>query len=459
MRVSRSVQLLAVMLATCAVPVRAQDSTPRGFLFGAGGNDVNSRNSLSLSLDMSASSISDSGVATQAPVGNADFLVDGFTSQWLGTADYARSRRRTQLQASAVTSFRYSSSLGRVSPISDSGNLSWAIRLPWRSVLRLGSGVAYAPAYLYELFPVGSSADAAQTITANPDYRILQANSSTYAGRASFNVGAVTTPHVSASVGFARTEFAQDVVTQPNLSTTEARVQFTDPVSSSTGWSIEYAHSTATYGIDGVTDEDRISASVEYSYAVSRSRRLRFRLNVGPGILHMPASSVFASLSSLELPPDQSATGQNIRISQLETDASVEGDFGRRVHGSINYRRGVEYVALLSEPVSENAVYFEVGGLITRRIDWLTSAGYATGATVLNVSAEGLTTNTEEVRMRYALSRSVAVYAEYLHYSYDFKDQIGIAPGLPNVFNRNEIRFGGMLIVRPIHTSSRGRGR
>src|SRR5262245_35811918 len=253
-RVTYSIRLAIAAAVSLAVPVCAQDNgAPRGFLFGTGGSDVNSRNSLSIFLDMSGSAVSDPGPAAQSPIGDADFLVRGFTSQGTASADYARSRSRTQFAANGSTSFRYFSSQDRLSPVSHSGNVNWALRLPRRSVLRLSSGLAYAPTYLYELFPTGSAPDATETISVNPDYQIHATKSYSYAAKATVRIGAVKSPHLTASVEHGQTEFEQGFITQPNLSTSSARVQVADSISPSAAWSVEYEHSTATYGVTGVT--------------------------------------------------------------------------------------------------------------------------------------------------------------------------------------------------------------
>lgn len=459
MRATRSIQFALVAVAAVSVSVRGQEiAAPRGFLFATGGDDVTSRSSLTLFLDASASAVSDAGLAKQSPIGDADFLVSGLTSQWMGTADYTRARRRTLLVASGRTSYRYLSNLNRVSPISHSGDVGWGLRLPRQSILQLSTGAAYAPSYFYELFPTASPSDEI-TIPANPDYRILQTNSYSYAAKATARIGAANSPHVIASAERGRTKFDRGFLTRPDLSTSQLRLQLTDPVTPDTAWSVEYQRSTGTYGVDGVTREDRISGTVEYSYALSRTHRVRFHLNAGPGILHVPTSTVFASLPSLAPPDKQPESRGTMQIFKLESDAMIDADLGRRLRGTFNHRRGAEYLALLTKPVFASAVHGEVSGLITRRVEWAAGAGYAKGTSALNPTGEGLRATTTLFRTRYALSRSLATYAEYLHYSFDLRDQTELAPDLPHVFTRHEIRFGGMFIVRPIHRAPKGTNR
>jgi len=78
------------------------------------------------------------------------------------------------------------------------------------------------------------------------------------------------------------------------------------------------------------------------------------------------------------------------------------------------------------------------------------AAGHATGASAINRSTQNLDTSTGEVRIRYALKRSFALYSEYLYYYYDLRGQARLAPGLQSVCEQHRIRVGFMLFVEPL---------
>ena len=92
----------------------------------------------------------------------------------------------------------------------------------------------------------------------------------------------------------------------------------------------------------------------------------------------------------------------------------------------------------------------QLTGLITRRIDLSAVGGYATGASAVYFSTQDLETRTFDVRVRYALKRSFALYTEYLYYYYDLRGQVGLAPGQPSVFGEHGVRVGFMLFVEPL---------
>ncbi len=80
----------------------------------------------------------------------------------------------------------------------------------------------------------------------------------------------------------------------------------------------------------------------------------------------------------------------------------------------VSYQRGVEYIAVLREPVFRDVARLEMTGLLGRRVDVSASAGYFVGQSALSMNSEHFDTYTGTARARYSVSRSLAVYAEYL---------------------------------------------
>ena len=119
------------------------------------------------------------------------------------------------------------------------------------------------------------------------------------------------------------------------------------------------------------------------------------------------------------------------------------------------YRREVEYLAVFREPVFSDGARVELTGLISRRLDLSALAGYATAASALVAAtpsngSRNLETYTGEVKLRYALKRSFALYTEYLYYHYDLRGQAFLAPDLPSVFEQHGARVGFMLFLEAL---------
>ncbi len=105
------------------------------------------------------------------------------------------------------------------------------------------------------------------------------------------------------------------------------------------------------------------------------------------------------------------------------------------------------YVAALGEPVFTDGASVGVEGFITYRLNLSASAGYSNGKSALRRDARNFDTYTGDVRLRYAWTRGLGVFAEYLYYFYDFRRSPQIAPGFPRMLERNGVRVGLVLWV------------
>jgi hypothetical protein len=131
----------------------------------------------------------------------------------------------------------------------------------------------------------------------------------------------------------------------------------------------------------------------------------------------------------------------------MSGQASIAYDFARLWKVSAIYRRGVDYVAGFSAPISADRVSTSLSGLLSRRVDILASAGYSNGESALNLQGPAFDTYTGDVRLRYALTRKFAVYVEYLYYFYDSRGGTPIAPGISSGLERKSVRTGLTLRV------------
>ena len=132
---------------------------------------------------------------------------------------------------------------------------------------------------------------------------------------------------------------------------------------------------------------------------------------------------------------------------RLSAQVTMNYDFGRTWQTRGIYRRGVEYMAGLSEPVSADSFSASVDGLLVRRVDVLASAGYASGQSALNLNSWTFDTYTGDVRLRFALTRVFATHVEYLYYFYDSRGTAPLDPRIPQGLERKGVRVGLMLWV------------
>jgi hypothetical protein len=97
--------------------------------------------------------------------------------------------------------------------------------------------------------------------------------------------------------------------------------------------------------------------------------------------------------------------------------------------------------------VPSDGARLSLEGLLTERLDLLATAAYVRGSSALDQLSQ-LDSSTANLRLRYALTRTFAIYGEYFRFAYDFGDRQTLAPALPRVFNQHGVRGGIMLWKR-----------
>jgi hypothetical protein len=225
-------------------------------------------------------------------------------------------------------------------------------------------------------------------------------------------------------------------------------------VSSNVGFSAGYNYRSGEFGYGELTQEHGVTIGLDYSIALSRTRRLDFHLEAGPSRLGL--GSVLVPATSEPIGDDSAVDPGGIEqptvdeaLVRLSTEASVTYPFRRNWKTAARYRRSVEYLAVLGQPALSDAARLELSGLLTRRIDLQASLGYALAASALSAN-QGMEAYTGQVALRYALNRALALSAEYTHYYYDLRKQASLAPHLPRTFEQNSVRLGVVLFIEAL---------
>jgi hypothetical protein len=122
--------------------------------------------------------------------------------------------------------------------------------------------------------------------------------------------------------------------------------------------------------------------------------------------------------------------------------------FRRSWQTRASYRRGLEYIAGLNQPVFSDSITASVEGSIARRLDATVTAAYASGDSASKLDRQIVDTYSGSTRLRFAVTRSFAAFAEYVYYDYAIRGAV-LAPGIPRQLTRNSVRAGLTLSVRP----------
>lgn len=429
---------LAVAGVSAASAQGAAPRPPSGGVFGATRSDVGARDRLSFTFQLAEGYDSALPPDVNSRVSRG-LDIGGWSSVFQASSNYARLGRRLQFMGGASTALKYYRELDRVDAVSHNAVLGAGIKVPGGTV-RLEQAAAYSPSYLFQLIPSIVSDELVETTPVSPDYQIEEAESYTYMTKAALSLGSTRGTQLTATGGFNRTDFSEQASSRFDLEVYDAGLKVSRRLSTRASANLGYEFRSGEFGFGGPTTEHIATIGVELSRALSRSRRAAVRLDISPSRIELPEAALSDTLGE---PGRQ-------RLNRLSAQAQINVPFRPNWQTAAGYRRSLEYLSVLNEPVLADGAHFVLNGLLTRRIDLTISGGYVEAASAMAPSSDPLQTYTGRVAMRFALNRSVAVSSEYLYYYYDLGAQTGFSPGLPTIFEQHGGRIGMVLFLKPV---------
>ena len=426
---------MAVASLTVSALSEAQDlgSPPRGAIFGGAAGAPRDRLDVTAAVSEGLDSDVPPALGAQVPQGGPQS--GGLSSMLMMAANYERHRRSASVTAQVFTARQYYPEAGGFVPPTLSAGVGATVRLNTESTLEIGQTADYSPSYFYRLFPSVTPPAVGDPAPFAPDYRVDETKSFANSTQLTFRTGSTRANQISASVEHSATDFF-GAVGRSDLDTLAGRATFAHGVGRTGAFSVEYEYRSGEFGDGSRATEQRLRIGADFSPALSASRRAQFRFNLAPSAIQNLASAT-----------DVATTGTLYRV---EGEAAAEYPFLRSWSIGGSYRRGLEYIAVLLEPVFNDAARLQLQGLVTQRVDVSASGGYVVGESVLQQNNSHFDTYTGTVRGRYSVNRSFAVYAEYLYYYYNLHGQAALAPDLPSAFEQHGIRLGLMLWARPV---------
>ena len=121
--------------------------------------------------------------------------------------------------------------------------------------------------------------------------------------------------------------------------------------------------------------------------------------------------------------------------------ASASVNINRSWSANANYNRGWEIRYGYTAPFFTDSVVGSVGGYLSRRLDLSFSAGYSTGSTGVTVQVP-YSSRMGSAQIRYALTQSAALTANYFRYFYQFDSPDALPEGVLQKNDRHAFRVG-----------------
>ncbi|HMD35977.1 MAG TPA: hypothetical protein VKH42_13460 [Vicinamibacterales bacterium] len=367
----------------------------------------------------------------------------GASTNVLGSARYAWFGRHAQFRAAGESTLRSYNSLGDLPDSSyATSSHSEATAFSYRTAKNnfvAYQTASYSSSLLNSLFPQSGEFVPGDAPTVASAYAVRDSQVYSYNAGTEFTRKVTARNSVSASVDWQHADTFGAKVKTSSLNASRLRFRFSRDVSRNTtataGYSYRLGDVVGLLPVGGLLEENGAEIGIDYRHPISKTRRLTVQTRVG-----------IASIADPGLTPEAGLNGQHYR--QFSAQVSALYDIGRTWQAGGEYRRGnFEYVAGLREPVTSDNFSLRVEGLLTRRLEGLASIVHSVGKSALNRTESFYETYNGDVRLRFALTRTVAAYGEYVYGFYDSRGTAPVIAGLPPSLERNGIRAGFTLRV------------
>ena len=304
-----------------------------------------------------------------------------------------------------------------------------ALKITSRTTLSGSTTFTYAPEYRLSLFLEPGSPTGVPDVfnTVAPDYDLFR--SVAYRTSAVVRLSQAVGKRTSLAGWYALTDVNYDGAAYDYRSHA-AGAGLTHGLTRNLGLRLGYSFATPTYAAAlsplGTQRVYNIDAGVDYSRALSLSRRTRFSFSTGSALLVT----------------DPAAAGANQDVSyRLIGGADLTREIGRTWTAQASYRRSVDFREGFAAPFLGDGVSAGIGGLFNRRVRFTSSINYSFG-TVGVGSSTRFHAYSVNSGMEFALSKVLAAFVRHVYYVYDFDARVALDPRFARTFDRQGARIG-----------------
>jgi hypothetical protein len=415
---NRHLLVIAATVLTLGVPAAARaqvtGNNPYEGLFQPRRNETDPAIHHRFDVNLSVIAANDDDVLTLPATGveNPTDVTQssGFNTTFEGNGAYSWQGQKVQFGASAATAIRYYTEIQDYSTTSSAG-VGVTAEIARRTTLTANQTFAYSPPYLYGLFPSVLALDPGVVV-------------------ASLNRGITRRGTLTVSADYNHTDYVQNSPTRGDVTYSGVSGSWQQGVSRNAVVLAGYRYRVGDLGFGGGLASHEYGPTVGFDYTkrLSPTRRAIFRANIGSTVIDIPESLPFGVVA-----------GRRIGFTG---DAGFDYYFGRSWQARASYRRGIEYVSDVVQPILADGFTAMVNGQLSPRVDLSVVGAYSNGESALQSTAFKVKSYTGDVRVRFALTRTLSAFGEYLYYFYDYGGSRLNAPNLIPGVERNGVRAG-----------------
>jgi hypothetical protein len=311
-----------------------------------------------------------------------------------------------------------------------------------RARLTANEMLTYSPDYRLSLFssPLDSSVLADPYNGALTDYDLYKSPS--YRSYTSISLARPIGRRLTLDVfyGLTQSVYSGEVV---DYRTQYAGFRLTRQMTRNLGVHAGYSYYVADYpqnqlglGSQGLHNLD---IGVDYSRALSVSRRTQFSFSTGSAVLASQGTSIES--------PESSASNTTFYVLG---SANLTHEMGRTWTAGLSFSRSVDFHEGFGEPFFSDSISAALTGLLTRRLHSSSYAATSFGNVGVG-SGNRFNGFGASTGLGYGLFRVLELFVDYVYYHYRFDEQVAFDPRFPRAMNRQGIRFGAHASFSLIH--------
>ena len=359
------------------------------------------------------------GIGLQGPAGESVLVT--------ANVDYALLGRRTQFRATAATTTRYYGSLDDLlhsanDDASHAAAAGFMFHTPATSLV-VNQTANYSSSLLYTFLPTAGAIAPGAGPPATADYGLSDSQIYVYTSAAEFTQRLTARNSVSAAAGWEYSDVVGGQADNHSLNVYRARAGLAHHAGPNLTLMGGYVFRTGDVAAGRLVpygqslNEHGAELGLDYRRPLSATRGFMTQVRVGGSTISLPAVIDVTGNSS-----------RGRRYEQFSGQLTTAYDFGRSWQAAGTVRRGLEDVSGLGEPVLADSVTARLDGLLARRVDFRLGRVFErrVGVESARIVVQHLH---GDVRLRYALTRTLAASVEYLYYFYDSRRDRGAGPG------------------------------
>lgn len=409
-------------------PLSEQARRPYRGLFGAPA-DPTSKQSLDLTLsafgayddDLLAA---DSGTSQAAPGNTPSGVYTGVTT---GLA-YNRRGDRVSGGLNGDIGVNHYPSLNRTTTMYRAGG-ALSARVARHTTFTLGADEVYATQYRLGLFvdPLSLTGEADPFATVATDFNLFNQKAYRTSAQGTLSQDLWRRASVSALYSLSEVNYVDN---RFDYGSRTAGARFSQRLSRNLGFHAGYFREMANYQHNVALNDRRIhniDVGVDYGRALSVSRRTKLSFSTGTSILS--GNTAFT-------------TPTNKFNYRFTGNADLRHEIGRSWTAALGYRRSVDFHEGFVDPFLSDGVTGSLGGFISRRLRFNSSADYAFGSVGLAGENNGYHSTNANAGLEYGLSRTWAFYGRYVYYHYNFDSGVVLDPRFTPTLDRQGVRVG-----------------